>query len=89
MAVLKGHQLVHIANMLGGRRVATGCRGDSMARCRNCCTLAFSNDGGTRLSIHNHFPSQALRDAFVKIGMSEGWGGSLDKLSKLLSRMRR
>jgi uncharacterized protein YndB with AHSA1/START domain len=44
--------------------------------------------GGTRLSIHNHFPSPALRDAFVKTGMSEGWGGSLDKLSKLLSRMR-
>jgi uncharacterized protein YndB with AHSA1/START domain len=44
---------------------------------------------GTKLSIHNHFPSHALRDAFVKIGMSEGWGGSLDKLSKLLSRMRR
>jgi len=53
-------------------------------------TVTFeSAAGGTKLSIHNHFPSRALRDAFAKTGMSEGWGGSLDKLSKLLSRMRR
>src|SRR5262245_24625463 len=45
--------------------------------------------GGTKLSIHNQFPSRALRDAFVKVGMGEGWGGSLDKLTDLLSRIRR
>ena len=45
-------------------------------------TVTFEAQGRrTRLSIDNHFPSTALRDAFVKLGMGEGWSQSLDKLA--------
>jgi uncharacterized protein YndB with AHSA1/START domain len=49
-------------------------------------TVTFEALGGrTRLSIVNRFPSTALRDAFVKIGMGEGWSQSLDKLAQRLA----
>lgn len=43
--------------------------------------------GKTRLSIRTNFSSTTLRDAFVKMGMGEGWSESLDKLEALLARV--
>ena len=49
-------------------------------------TVAFAAQGGrTKLTVTNHFPSTALRDAFVKTGMGEGWTQSLDKLAEIVA----
>lgn len=38
----------------------------------------------TRVTIRQSFESAALRDAFVKMGMEQGWGQSLDRLADAL-----
>jgi uncharacterized protein YndB with AHSA1/START domain len=50
-------------------------------------TVIFEQEKGkTRLTIMQRFESAADRDANVKLGAPEGWGGSLDKLSALLGK---
>ena len=45
--------------------------------------LFRSKEGdGTRLTIRTGFESSALRNAFTRIGMTEGWSQSLDKLAE-------
>jgi uncharacterized protein YndB with AHSA1/START domain len=45
----------------------------------------FEAEGGkTRVTIRQSFESAALRDAFVKMGMEQGWGQSLDRLANAL-----
>lgn len=51
-------------------------------------TVTFEDLGGrTRLSIHTRFETAALRDRMVKMGMTEGWSGSLDKLAAYLDSL--
>ncbi len=50
-------------------------------------TVTFGEEEGrTSLTIRTRFESPALRDAFVKMGMNEGWSQSLEKLEALLAR---
>jgi uncharacterized protein YndB with AHSA1/START domain len=44
--------------------------------------------GGTRVAIKNRFPSPADRDAFLKMGMADGWSQSLERLGARLEEMR-
>jgi uncharacterized protein YndB with AHSA1/START domain len=39
----------------------------------------------TRLTIRTRFESQAIRDAALRMGMTEGWSSSLDRLEEALS----
>jgi uncharacterized protein YndB with AHSA1/START domain len=49
--------------------------------------VSFEAEGAkTRVTIRNIFESAALRDAFVKTGMEQGWGQSLDRLAEALRR---
>ncbi len=41
----------------------------------------------TRLTIRTRFESAAIRDAMLKMGMTEGWSLSLDRLAECLSRL--
>ena len=44
-------------------------------------TVTFEERGGkTLLTVRTRFESAAIRDAMVKMGMSEGWAQSLDRL---------
>ncbi len=43
--------------------------------------------GKTRLTIRTRFESVAIRDQFLKIGMTEGWSQSLDRLEEALTGM--
>jgi uncharacterized protein YndB with AHSA1/START domain len=44
-------------------------------------TVTFEDQGGkTKLTVRTRFNSTAIRDAMVKMGMSEGWAQSLDRL---------
>lgn len=43
---------------------------------------------GTRVAIKNRFPSPADRDAFLKMGMEDGWSQSLERLAGRLEEMR-
>ena len=47
--------------------------------------VSFEAEGAkTRVTIRQSFESAALRDAFVKMGMEQGWGQSLDRLANAL-----
>lgn len=49
--------------------------------------VSFEAEGAkTRVTIRQSFKSAALRDAFVKMGMEQGWGQSLDRLADALKR---
>jgi len=49
-------------------------------------TVTFEDQKGrTRVTIRMQFESAAIRDAFVKTGMNEGWSESLDRLAGVLS----
>ena len=49
-------------------------------------TVTFEErDGKTTLTIRTRFESAAIRDAFLKIGMAEGWSQSLERLAKLVT----
>ena len=48
-------------------------------------TVTFEDEGGkTRLTVRTRFASAAVRDAFLEMGMSEGWSESLDRLDEHL-----
>jgi uncharacterized protein YndB with AHSA1/START domain len=48
-------------------------------------TVTFEDQGGkTLVTVRMRFESKAMRDAFVKTGMREGWSLSLDKLDELV-----
>ncbi|MEO7100254.1 MAG: SRPBCC domain-containing protein [Luteolibacter sp.] len=50
-------------------------------------TATFSETNGrTTLTIRTRFETPAIRHAMHKMGMSEGWSGSLDRLARLLSK---
>lgn len=47
--------------------------------------VLFESDGdATQVTVRQHFPNTALRDAHVKLGNGIGWGQSFDKLDKVL-----
>jgi uncharacterized protein YndB with AHSA1/START domain len=47
-------------------------------------TVTFEDlDGKTKLTLRGLFATAAIRDAFLKIGMSEGWVESLERLDTL------
>jgi len=49
-------------------------------------TVTFAEaPGGTLVTIHARFPSDVDRDAFVEMGMNEGWRQSLEKLEALVA----
>jgi uncharacterized protein YndB with AHSA1/START domain len=43
--------------------------------------------GKTTVTVRQRFISAAIRDAMVKMGMSEGWSQSLDRLTELLQQL--
>ena len=49
-------------------------------------TFEESRGGGTGLAIRTRFDSVARRDAFLAIGMNEGWSQSLERLAALLAK---
>ena len=50
-------------------------------------TVIFEDIGGrTKLTVRTHFQSTAIRDAMLKLGMSEGWSQSFDRLADYLAR---
>ncbi|HEX4056382.1 MAG TPA: SRPBCC domain-containing protein [Tepidisphaeraceae bacterium] len=53
-------------------------------------TVTFDEmNGKTRLTIRQRFESAAVREAFLKIGMNEGWSQSLERLKELLPKIWR
>jgi uncharacterized protein YndB with AHSA1/START domain len=44
-------------------------------------------DGKTRLTVRTRFNSVSIRDAMIKMGMTEGWSQSLDRLAELLTKL--
>mgnify|MGYP000921068123 CR=1 FL=1 len=49
--------------------------------------LTFSEQPtGTQLNLRFRFPTSAIRDAFQRCGMIEGWNEGLDSLTALLTR---
>jgi uncharacterized protein YndB with AHSA1/START domain len=49
-------------------------------------TITFEDLGGrTRLTVRTRFESAAIRDAMLKMGMTEGWSQSLDRLTDILA----
>ena len=49
-------------------------------------TVTFDDAGGkTKVTITNAFDTDSVRDAFIEMGMREGWAESLDKLEEMLS----
>ena len=51
-------------------------------------TVTFEDQGGrTKLTIRTRFNSVAIRDAMVKMGMTEGWTQSLERLEALLANV--
>jgi uncharacterized protein YndB with AHSA1/START domain len=48
-------------------------------------TITFEQQGGkTKVTIRMDFESEARRDSYAKLGMSQGWSQSLEKLDELL-----
>ncbi len=43
-------------------------------------------EGQTRLTVRTRFESAAIRDAMLKMGMTEGWSQSLERLAAELAR---
>jgi uncharacterized protein YndB with AHSA1/START domain len=51
-------------------------------------TITFESIGGkTKLTVRSRFESMAIRDAMKKMGMTEGWSQSLERLTDLLKKM--
>ncbi len=49
-------------------------------------TVTFEElDGKTKLTVRTRFNSAAIRDAMLKMGMTEGWSQSLDRLTEELA----
>ena len=52
-------------------------------------TVTFADLGaGTKVTIRTRFDRIAIRDAFAKIGMKEGWTSSLDKLDEFVDAIK-
>ena len=52
-------------------------------------TATFEDLGGkTRLTIRTRFESSAIREAMLKMGMTEGWSQSLDRLAAVVAKSR-
>ena len=50
-------------------------------------TVIFEDlDGKTKLTVQTRFGSTTIRDAMLKMGMTEGWSQSLDRLTELLAK---
>ncbi|MBC7859986.1 MAG: SRPBCC domain-containing protein [Burkholderiaceae bacterium] len=49
-------------------------------------TFEAEQGGWTRLTIRTIFSSGAVRDAMLKMGMTEGWSQSLERLSALVAK---
>jgi uncharacterized protein YndB with AHSA1/START domain len=53
-------------------------------------TVTFEDlHGKTKLTVRTLFESAAIRDAMLKMGMTEGWGQSLERLASCLAGQRR
>ena len=52
------------------------------------CTVSFEDAGGgkTKLTVTMSFTTTSLREAFLKMGMEEGWRQSLNRLEDLMAR---
>ncbi len=51
--------------------------------------VTFETEGDkTKLTIRTRLESAAIRDNMVKVGMNEGWSGSLDRLQALLAKLQ-
>ncbi len=49
-------------------------------------TVTFEElDGKTKLTVRTRFSSAAVRDAMLKMGMTEGWSQSLERLTEILA----
>ncbi len=56
---------------------------------RMVMTVTFEETGGrTTLTVHTLFPSVAMKDAHLGMGMREGLGMSLDQLGDLVAAMQ-
>jgi len=72
------HDLVN-PNRKKGEEGADNPAGEMLA------TATFEDLGGkTKLTIRTRFESAAIRDAILKMGMTEGWGGSLERLQEYI-----
>jgi uncharacterized protein YndB with AHSA1/START domain len=53
-------------------------------------SVTFENlDGKTKLTVRTRFATAAIRDAMLKMGMTEGWSMSLDRLKAELANMEK
>jgi uncharacterized protein YndB with AHSA1/START domain len=51
-------------------------------------TVTFEDQGGkTKLTVRMRFESAAVRDALLKIGMTEGWSQSMERLKEVLAKI--
>jgi uncharacterized protein YndB with AHSA1/START domain len=51
-------------------------------------TVTFEDQGGkTKLTVRILFDTAAIRDALLKIGMTQGWSQSLERLETLVAKM--
>ncbi len=51
-------------------------------------TVTFEEQGGkTKLTIRMLFESAAVRDALLRIGMTQGWSQSLERLEALVAKI--
>jgi uncharacterized protein YndB with AHSA1/START domain len=61
-------------------------KGDNNPAGELLTTVTFEDLGGkTRLTVRTKFKSTAIRDAMLKMGMTDGWSQSLERLRDLLS----
>jgi uncharacterized protein YndB with AHSA1/START domain len=63
-------------------------KGDNNPAGELLTTVIFEEVGGkTKLTVRTRFTSASIRDAMLKMGMTEGWSQSLDRLTELLAAM--
>ena len=59
---------------------------DRNASLEGVSTVTFEeHDGKTKLTVRTRFATAGVRDAFLEMGMNEGWSESLEKLEELLA----
>ena len=62
-------------------------KGESNPAGEMLMTVTFEeHDGKTKLTIRTRFNSVAIRDAMLKMGMTEGWSQSLDRLEQHVAK---
>jgi uncharacterized protein YndB with AHSA1/START domain len=59
---------------------------DAVQEALNLVTFEEEQGGQTRLAIRTIFSSGAVRDTMLKMGMTEGWSQSLERLSALVAK---